>query len=192
MKQKIAIFLIFLCVTATGISCNLLDVIMASMDEDATQTAVSRQKTVDAIAVDLAGTATEDAYQVQLGNRENTAVAQKTKDAAIPVILAISFPSMIANDRREIPGTVEFYDEGGDANTLKFDVLEGSFNPSQYRTRLVSGDKYHGKLAFNIWCEGLQTIKLQIQVIDDHENTSDPMTITYSCVDPKDLPKPAN
>ena len=139
----------------------------------------------------LSATETKRVSEIEEEKRIATAVAQQTKNTTIPVILSISFPSVIANDKREIPGTVEFYDEGGDASTLRFLVVSGSFDANEFTTKLVAGTKINGKLGFNIWCEGLQTIDLQIWVIDDQNNTSQPRTITYSCVDPSELP-PSN
>ena len=106
------------------------------------------------------------------------------RPATPPALTGVSFPSEIQGDGTPKGGWFTFTDLGGDVTRAAFSVVSATnftgfeFDP---RETLTAGDYFGGTSEFNIWCEGSQTVTLQVTLFDEAGTGSNSLDFTFTC-----------
>jgi len=100
-----------------------------------------------------------------------------------PVIVYVDFPTKIPGDHENIAGTIQVTDAAKDINWVQFDVVEatGNFSPGGFTPDDTDWTGSTAIVHFTTWCEGRQLVRQRVTVRDAAGNTSDPVTITFTC-----------
>ncbi len=116
---------------------------------------------------------------------EPTVPALPTERPATPPLLTgVSFPGEIPGDGTSKGGWFTFTDTGGDCTRAVFSVVSATnFNGFEFNPRetLTAGDNYGGTSAFNIWCQGSQTVTMSVRLFDEAGDGSNSLEFTFSC-----------